>query len=100
MLGAAVLGGITALVLTLYVILLSGQGHILLGACTTSVSTAPGVSYTNTQVCTPPSPWEWLFPCAAAVGATGGGIWTSLFLRHRIRPLDRAAPPLAPTIFR
>lgn len=99
--GAVVLCGFVASVLTIYVIVLTGQSHGLMTACSSSVSTSSsGVTRSSPQVCSPLSLWAWAIPVVGIVGAAAGGIGTSLLMRHRIRPLDRAAPPLAPTIFR
>jgi hypothetical protein len=86
--GAKVLGGITALVLTLYVFVLTGHANILLSSCTGS----------RHPVCLPPDPWEWVFPIAGFVGAAASAVGTSMLLRHRSRLLHNSAPPLAPTI--
>jgi hypothetical protein len=88
--GAAMLGGITASVLTLYLIGLTGHSDILLGAC--SVSRHP--------VCTPLNPWVWAIPVAGVVGAIAAGVGASVGLRRRARFLDSSSPPLAPTYFR
>jgi len=85
--GAAVLGGITAVVLTFWVVVFSGHMYILEGSCTIS----------RHPVCTPPNPWEWVFPFAGVVGAIAGGIGTSMELRRRSRSLDSSSPPLALT---
>jgi len=86
-----VLGGITALVLTVYVIVLIGESHIFLGSCRI---------YPLPQVCSPTSPWVWVIPCASVVGAAASAIGTSMLLRHRARLLHNSAPPIAPAISR
>jgi len=97
-----VLGGITVAVLTLYVIVLSGESHIVLRHffCSQSVYSTSGVTHVGPQVCPPSSPWEWVFPCAGVVGAVASGIGTSMLLRHHARKLDSSSPPLAPAISR
>jgi hypothetical protein len=82
--GWAVVGAFVAMVVTVLIILLSGQGHIFLGSC--RIAPLP-------RVCTPPNPWQWAIPCAGVVGAAAGGIGAPHFRRVRIR-LRRA-----PTIF-
>lgn len=84
MFGAAVLGGITALVLTAFVLALL-HSSIIFSSCTTTTSSPP--------VCTPQS-WKWVLSGAGVVGAAVGGIGTFLVIRHRARSHDRAAPPV------
>jgi hypothetical protein len=97
--GAAVLGGITLAVLTLYIVGLSAEGNIVLRHffCSQAVYSTPGGSHVGPLVCPPPSPWEWVFPFAGVVGAVASAIGTSMLLRHRTRWLDSSSPPLVPT---
>jgi hypothetical protein len=83
----AVLGGITAAVLMLYIIGLTGHAHVLLGFCAAS----------RPQVCSRPNLWEWLIPCAGVVGAIVAGAGTSMELRHWSRSLDSSSSALVPT---
>jgi hypothetical protein len=78
-----VLGGFTAMMITFFIIVLSGHFYIFLGSCT--VSSHP--------VCSPINPWVWTIPCAGIGGATAGAFGTSLFMQDRIRS------PRPPTIF-
>lgn len=82
MVGAAVLGGITALTVTAFVLVLL-HSHIIFGACTTS----------SPPVCTPQS-WKWVLSGAGVAGAAITGIGTFLLMWHRPRSHDRAAPPV------
>ena len=91
---------ISAPVLMIYFIVLTGHSSVLMGVCSSHSTTISGVTHSSPEVCSPTSPWLWALPVVSVLGAAAGGIWTSLFLRHRTRSLDRAAPPLAPTIFR
>jgi hypothetical protein len=85
-----VLGGITAMWITLWIIALSGHMYILEGSCTIS----------RHPLCTPPNPWDWVLPFAGVVGALASSIGTSMLLRHRARFLDSSSLPLAPTVSR
>ena len=68
--GAAVLGGMTALVVTAFVLALL-HSSIIFSSCTTS----------SPPVCTPQS-WKWVLSGAGVVGAAIGGIGALLVMRR------------------
>jgi hypothetical protein len=82
--GWAVAGAFAAMIVTIGIVLLSGQGSIFLGYC--RVSPLP-------RVCSPLNPWIWSIPCAAIVGASASAIGAPVVRRVQIR-LTRT-----PTIF-
>ncbi|MGH7869466.1 MAG: hypothetical protein ACREP9_18000 [Candidatus Dormibacteraceae bacterium] len=75
--GAALIGGFAAMMVTFLVIFVSGNTLAVL-------SQACSVSRPGRQVC-PPNPWVWVFRCAVIVGAAAGIIWVSMFVRYRTR---------------
>jgi hypothetical protein len=100
MVGAAVLGGLTVAVLTIWVLLLFHPG-IVAWSCPAVVNTKSSVSHAI-SVCSSQHLLKmvWVLSCAGIVGAVASGIGTSMLLRHRARLLHNSAPPHAPTIFR
>jgi len=83
--GWAAVGALAAMLITVWVILLSSQGFGFSQSC---------VVYPSGQrVCSPLNPWVWAMPCTGIVGAAVGATGSLLFRRVRIR-LTRT-----PTIF-
>lgn len=66
---AAILCGCVSLVLTIYVLVLIGDSHLLLGVCSNGgLGTAGGVHHSGPQVCSSQSPWEWVVPFGGVLG--------------------------------
>jgi hypothetical protein len=96
MVGAALVCGFVALLLTIFLIVVFDEAHILMNSCSTTVATpAQGVSHSAPQTCTPASPWNWVVTLGVVLGAAAGAIGTYLFLgRNKNRSQDRIVPPV------